>query len=113
MEYDTAPADATAVSAALDLRYSNIKSGIRSFPTAAQRTENKRFGHFRERQVALNVDTAVKSRCFGAVQPNMTQGAVTGVPTALHEAPSGVTGYQYYYRLRAHHSTERGTRPHT
>ena len=60
MEYDTAPADATAVSAALDLGYSNIsyiRSGTRSFPTAAQRTENKRFGHFRERQFALNVDT--------------------------------------------------------
>ena len=113
MKYDMGPGDATAVSAALDLGCSNIRSGMRSFPTPAQRTENKGFGHFRERQFALNVDTAVKSRCFGAVQPNMTQGAVTGAPTALHEAPSGVTGYQYYYRLRAHHSTERGTRPHT
>ena len=112
MEYDTAPADATAVSAALDLGYSNIKSGIRSFPTAAQRTENKGFGHLRERQFALNTDTAVKSKRFDVVQPDIAQGAVTGAPTALHDASSGATGCQYYFQLRAHHPTERGTRAH-
>ena len=111
MEYDTAPADATAVSAALDLGYSNIKSGIRSFPTAAQRTENKGFGHLRERQFALNTDTAVKSKCFDVVQPDIAQGAVAGAPTALHDASSGARGCQYYFQLRAHHPTESGIRP--